>query len=65
MNNSVIREIPFTITLVDTETDYSCPGCEYFGREYENNDIRCNCRKSEFYLDVPPGEPCNHWRPKE
>ena len=43
---------------------YHCTDCQYFGREYENNDIRCNCRNSPYYLDVPPGEPCNYWESK-
>lgn len=45
--------------------EYSCYGCRHFGRDYENNDIRCLFRPCEFYLDIPPGEPCNGWRPKE
>lgn len=43
---------------------YHCTGCQYFGRDYDNNDIRCNCKGSPFYLDVPPGNPCNYWESK-
>lgn len=47
------------------EPNYSCYGCSYFCREYENNDVWCNCRKSRYYKDNPPGEPCEYWKAKE
>ena len=45
--------------------EFNCFGCRYFWRDYENNDIACKNRNTSYYLDVPPGKPCNHWRPKE
>ena len=42
-----------------------CLGCDYFSREFENNNIWCDCRSSEFYNDIPPGDPCEHWKAKE
>lgn len=58
------NEIARTVR-VSLEFDYSCFGCRYFWRDYENNDIACKNRNTAYYLDVPPGKPCNHWRPKE
>ena len=58
--NDMVRTV-----RVSYEFDYSCFGCRYFWRDYENNDIACKNRNTSYYLDVPPGKPCNHWRPKE
>lgn len=52
------------IRAIDEERN-SCFGCSYFARDYEDNDIWCNCRKSRYYKDVPPDDPCSYWRPKE
>lgn len=65
--NSVTVNVIFEIAkrLKEAEElDRNCIDCQYFGRDYENNDVRCNCKGSPYYLDVPPGEPCNYWESK-
>lgn len=43
-----------------------CENCIYFARDYEDNDIWCNNRKSEHFREcVSHKDSCGKWKAKE
>ena len=64
-SKGTLLEVQYCKTCGIPVYEFNCYGCRYFGRDYENNDISCKNRNTAYYLDVPPGKPCNHWKAKE